>query len=54
MHVLTRDKNTTKQRLWAFGVPWSPNGFFVLGLPPRGGLKKEKQVTMKLDPFDAV
>ena len=35
MRVLTHDKIESKQRLWAFGMSWSPN--FMLGLPPRGG-----------------
>ena len=38
MQVLTHDKNRINQRLWTFGVPWSPG--FVLGLSPRGGFWK--------------
>jgi hypothetical protein len=37
------------QRLWAFGMAWSPG--FVLGLPPKGGFRKIVQATMKHDPF---
>jgi hypothetical protein len=38
MLVLTHDKIKTYQRLWAFGVPWSPG--VVLDLLPRGDLWK--------------
>ena len=45
--------NGIKQRLWAFGVPWSHG--FVVGLPPSlRWFLKIIQVTMKLDPFDAM
>ena len=35
MWVLTHDTNRRNERMWEFGVPWSPG--FVLSLPPRGG-----------------
>ena len=38
MQVLTHDKNIIKQRLWAFGVPWTPA--FMLGLSPRDAFWK--------------
>ena len=41
MWVLTHDSNRINQRLWVFGVPWSPG--FVWGLPPRGGLWKQSK-----------
>ena len=44
--------NRMNQRLWAFGVLWSPG--FVSGLLSRGGFRKTVQVTMKHDPFDAM
>ena len=34
-------QNRTNQRLWAFGVPWSPD--VVSGLPPRGGFQKQSK-----------
>ena len=53
MRILTHDKNRTKQLLWTFGVPWSPNGF-LLSLPPTCGFGKKVQVTMNHHPFDAM
>ena len=44
-HIIKR----INQRLWVFGVSWSPG--FVLGLPPRDVFSKIIQVTMKHDPF---
>ena len=38
MQALTHDKNKTNQRMWVFGVPWSPD--FVLGLLPRDSLEQ--------------
>jgi hypothetical protein len=37
--VFTYDKNRLNQRLWAFGVPWSPS--FVVGLPHHWGAVNE-------------
>ena len=40
--AFTHDKKyRIKQRLWAFGVSWSPG--FVSGLPPRGGFWKQSK-----------
>jgi hypothetical protein len=39
IRILTHDR--INQRLWAFGVPWSPN--FVLGLPPKSGFWKQSK-----------
>ena len=41
MRVLTHDKNRINQRLWAFGMSWSPG--FMLGLLPRGGFWKQSK-----------
>jgi hypothetical protein len=42
IQILTHDKFRINQRLWAFGMPESPNGF-LLGLLPRAGFWKQSK-----------